>query len=224
MRSKMNSYRIAWLTGDGVGNDVMEAAKIILDTLELDAEYIHGDIGWEFWKTEGNPLPDRTIELLNNVDCALLVRSLPSRNRKLKQNSAPNSRVKGLFIPVRSSVCDRNSTFIQISDPAKHLKEIPSTTEMTLILLFSVKIQKGSTQVWNSIRSRKMFLMHSQRTIKKWQNFQTHLLMILRFRVEFSQEKHAVELYAMHLNMRRSMVIHQLQLLKNRMSSEKHPA
>lgn len=67
----MSSYRIAWLPGDGVGNDVMEAAKIILDTLELDAEYIHGDIGWEFWKTEGNPLPDRTIELLNNVDCAL---------------------------------------------------------------------------------------------------------------------------------------------------------
>ncbi len=67
----MSTYRIAWLPGDGVGNDVMEAAKIILDTLEFDAEYIHGDIGWEFWRTEGNPLPDRTIELLNNVDCAL---------------------------------------------------------------------------------------------------------------------------------------------------------
>ncbi len=26
--------------------------------------YVEGDIGWEFWKQEGNPLPDRTIELL----------------------------------------------------------------------------------------------------------------------------------------------------------------
>lgn len=64
-------YRIAWLPGDGVGNEVMEAAKIVLDTLKLDAEYIPGDIGWEFWKKEGNPLPDRTIELLRKTDCAL---------------------------------------------------------------------------------------------------------------------------------------------------------
>jgi len=64
-------YKIAWLPGDGVGNDVMEAAKIVLDTLKLDAEYMHGDIGWEFWKKEANPLPERTIELLKKTDCAL---------------------------------------------------------------------------------------------------------------------------------------------------------
>jgi 3-isopropylmalate dehydrogenase len=75
----MAKYKIAWLPGDGVGNDVMEAAKIVLDKIELDAEYIHGDIGWEFWKTEANPLPDRTIDLLNNTDCALFgaITSLP---------------------------------------------------------------------------------------------------------------------------------------------------
>ncbi len=64
-------YRIAWLPGDGVGMEVMEAAKIVLDTLKLDAEYKHGDIGWEFWKKEGNPLPERTIQLLKETDCAL---------------------------------------------------------------------------------------------------------------------------------------------------------
>lgn len=67
----MAKHTIAWLPGDGIGNDVMDAAKLILDTLKLDANYVHGDIGWEFWKREGNPLPDRTIEILNNTDCAL---------------------------------------------------------------------------------------------------------------------------------------------------------
>jgi len=38
----MTKYKIAWLPGDGVGNDVMEAAKIVLDELKLDAEYICG--------------------------------------------------------------------------------------------------------------------------------------------------------------------------------------
>jgi len=67
----MAKYKIAWLPGDGVGVDVMDAVKIVLDKLELDAEYIHGDIGWEFWKTEADPLPERTIELIKNTDCAL---------------------------------------------------------------------------------------------------------------------------------------------------------
>ncbi|MBS1260962.1 MAG: Homoisocitrate dehydrogenase [Calditrichaeota bacterium] len=67
----MAKYRIAWLPGDGVGKDVMECARNVLDALEFDAEYIHGDIGWEFWKHEGNALPDRTIEMLNSTDCAL---------------------------------------------------------------------------------------------------------------------------------------------------------
>ena len=44
----MTKYKIAWLPGDGVGKDVMDAAKIVLDTISLDAEYIYGDIGWEF--------------------------------------------------------------------------------------------------------------------------------------------------------------------------------
>ncbi len=47
----MAKYKIAWLPGDGVGNDVMEAARIVLDKIGLDAEYPHGDIAaqahWE---------------------------------------------------------------------------------------------------------------------------------------------------------------------------------
>jgi 3-isopropylmalate dehydrogenase len=64
-------YRIAWMPGDGVGNDVMEAARIVLDRIDLEAEYIHADIGWEFWRREANPLPERTIEILKDTDCAL---------------------------------------------------------------------------------------------------------------------------------------------------------
>lgn len=67
----MAKYRIAWLPGDGVGVDVMNAAKVVLDGIGLDAEYPHGDIGWEFWCSEGNPFPERTKQLLHNTDCAL---------------------------------------------------------------------------------------------------------------------------------------------------------
>ncbi|GMR09369.1 MAG: isocitrate/isopropylmalate family dehydrogenase [Anaerolineae bacterium] len=64
-------YRIAWMPGDGIGAEVMEAARIVLDRLELEAEYVPADIGWEFWCTEGDPLPERTIEILKTCTCGL---------------------------------------------------------------------------------------------------------------------------------------------------------
>ena len=65
VRGMSGKYRIAWLPGDGVGVDVMEATRIVLDRVGFDAEYIHGDIGWEFWCNEGDAFPARTVDLLN---------------------------------------------------------------------------------------------------------------------------------------------------------------
>ncbi len=76
----MAKYRIAWLPGDGIGKDVLDAAKIVLAKIGLDAEYLPGDIGWEFWCTEGDPLPKRTIQLMKDTDCAMFgaITSKPS--------------------------------------------------------------------------------------------------------------------------------------------------
>ncbi len=67
----MPKHRIAWLPGDGIGIDVLEAARIVLDKVGLDAEYVPGDIGWEFWRQEGDPFPSRTIDLLKSVNAAM---------------------------------------------------------------------------------------------------------------------------------------------------------
>ena len=65
------TYRIAWLPGDGIGVDVLDAARIVLERLRLDAEYIHGDIGWQYWCKEGEALPRRTVGLLEEADAAM---------------------------------------------------------------------------------------------------------------------------------------------------------
>ena len=67
----MPRYRIAWLPGDGVGPEVMDATRLVLDAAHLDADYLTGDIGWEFWRREGDAFPARTIDLLERVDAAL---------------------------------------------------------------------------------------------------------------------------------------------------------
>lgn len=92
----MKKYKIAWLPGDGVGVEVLEATKIVLDKLNFNAEYIHGDIGWEFWCKEGDAFPQRTIDLLNNVDASMFgaITSKPVKQAELEL--IPELQGKGL--------------------------------------------------------------------------------------------------------------------------------
>ncbi|UCG68429.1 MAG: isocitrate/isopropylmalate dehydrogenase family protein [Thermoplasmata archaeon] len=91
----MAKYKIAWLEGDGVGKEVMEAAKLVLDAVGLDAEYIKGDVGWEFWKSEGTPLPERTIELLKSTNCCLFGAITSKPKDEAAKELAPELRDKG---------------------------------------------------------------------------------------------------------------------------------
>ena len=60
----MAKRNIVAMPGDGIGKIVFNEAIRVLDAVGFEANYIHADIGWEFWVKEGNPLPERTIKLL----------------------------------------------------------------------------------------------------------------------------------------------------------------
>ncbi|MCC6679236.1 MAG: isocitrate/isopropylmalate dehydrogenase family protein [Phycisphaerales bacterium] len=98
----MAKYSIAWMPGDGIGKDVMDAARIVLDAMKLDAEYIPCDIGWEFWCTEGNALPERTIDVLKKSTCALFGAITSKPQDDAKKELAPGLKDKNLvyFSPI----------------------------------------------------------------------------------------------------------------------------
>ncbi len=98
----MAKYRIAWMPGDGVGNDVMEATRIVLDRMNFDAEYVPCDIGWEFWCKEGNALPERTVEALKKTTCGLFGAITSKPQSEAKNELAPELKDKGLvyFSPI----------------------------------------------------------------------------------------------------------------------------
>jgi len=75
----------------------MEAAKICLDALKLDAEYIHGDIGWEFWCKEGDAFPARTVDLLKRCNAAMFgaITSKPAKSAEAEL--VPELRGRGLL-------------------------------------------------------------------------------------------------------------------------------
>ena len=107
--NSMSKYKIAWLPGDGVGIEVLEAAKIVLDKLKLDAEYIHGDIGWEFWCQEGDALPQRTVDLLYEVDAAMFGAITSKPVKDAEAELAKDLKGKGLIY--RSPIVRMRQTF-----------------------------------------------------------------------------------------------------------------
>jgi len=86
---------IVALPGDGIGAIVLEQALRVLNASGFDAEYIYGDIGWEFWRREGNPLPDRTIELIKKYKIALFGAITSKPNDEAKAELDPSLQGKG---------------------------------------------------------------------------------------------------------------------------------
>ncbi|HPR16960.1 MAG TPA: isocitrate/isopropylmalate family dehydrogenase [Candidatus Cloacimonadota bacterium] len=67
----MNKRTIVTMPGDGIGKVVLPEAVRVLNAVGFAADYVHADIGWEFWCKEGNPLPQRTLDLIAEHKIAL---------------------------------------------------------------------------------------------------------------------------------------------------------
>ncbi|QTE01851.1 isocitrate/isopropylmalate family dehydrogenase [Streptomyces cyanogenus] len=63
---------VAVLPGDGIGPEVTSAALDVVDQLGLPLDLRFGEIGWECWRQEGDPVPQRTWKLLEETDTCLL--------------------------------------------------------------------------------------------------------------------------------------------------------
>lgn len=67
----MTARTIVAMPGNGIGKIVLPEAVKVLDASGFKADYVHGDIGWDFWRSEGNPLPQRTLDLLARYNIGL---------------------------------------------------------------------------------------------------------------------------------------------------------
>jgi 3-isopropylmalate dehydrogenase len=91
----MSKRTIVALPGDGIGAIVLRQAVRVLNAAGFDAEYIYGDIGWEFWCKEGNPLPGRTMGLIAKHKVALFGAITSKPNEEAKAELDPSLQGKG---------------------------------------------------------------------------------------------------------------------------------
>jgi isocitrate/isopropylmalate dehydrogenase len=81
--------KIAVLPGDGIGREVTQAALPVFKALDVPVNVIMGDIGWSYWQKEGNPIPQRTWRLIDQVDAVLLGATTSKPYREAQEELCP---------------------------------------------------------------------------------------------------------------------------------------
>ncbi|MFF3909983.1 isocitrate/isopropylmalate family dehydrogenase [Streptomyces sp. NPDC001848] len=87
---------VAVLPGDGIGSEVVTAALEAVEKLDLPLDFRFGEIGWECWRQEGDPVPQRTWKLLEETDTCLLGAITSKPLRETEAELTPSLRGTGL--------------------------------------------------------------------------------------------------------------------------------
>jgi len=92
----MEKRTIVAMPGDGIGKVVLDEAIRVLGTAGFDANYVEGDIGWKFWCSEGNPLPQRTLDLISEHKIGLFGAITSKPKDEAFDELSPELQAKGL--------------------------------------------------------------------------------------------------------------------------------
>ncbi|MFC2146768.1 isocitrate/isopropylmalate dehydrogenase family protein [Acidobacteriota bacterium] len=92
----MSKRTIVSMPGDGIGKIVLPEAVRVLEAAGFTADYVHADIGWEFWCKEGNPLPQRTLDLLEKHKIGLFGAITSKPKAEAARELIPELQGKGL--------------------------------------------------------------------------------------------------------------------------------
>lgn len=82
-------FTICLIPGDGVGKEVIPAARGVLEALSLGIEFAHADAGFEHFTKTGNAIPDETLKTVAACDATLF-----------GATSSPMTRVDGYRSPI----------------------------------------------------------------------------------------------------------------------------
>lgn len=66
-----DKYQIAVVPGDGIGQEVMKATIDVLDSLDIDFEYVYGEAGDACLEKNGTALPGETLDMIRQSDACL---------------------------------------------------------------------------------------------------------------------------------------------------------
>lgn len=81
--------RIVLINGDGIGKEVIPAARKVLEALNLPLEFVEAQAGFETFEQTGTALPQATLDACANSDAVLF-----------GATQSPLTKVEGYFSPI----------------------------------------------------------------------------------------------------------------------------
>jgi isocitrate dehydrogenase (NAD+) len=98
----MAKRSVVVMPGDGIGNVVLPEALRVLEAAGFEAEWVEAGIGWQHWVEDGNPLPEKTVELIAKHKVALFGAITSKPKDKAAAEIRPELRDKGFvyFSPI----------------------------------------------------------------------------------------------------------------------------
>lgn len=64
-------YNIAIISGDGIGQEVMDSCEYLLDKLDIKFSFDYGEAGFDCFNKNGTTLPEETVKIANKSDAVL---------------------------------------------------------------------------------------------------------------------------------------------------------
>lgn len=89
-------HRIVLLPGDGIGPEIVDACRPVLATAFPTWDFTDAPIGWECWRTGGDPVPPQTWRALESSDAALMAAITSKPAREAEAELAADLRGTGL--------------------------------------------------------------------------------------------------------------------------------
>ncbi len=86
----MAKYTICLIEGDGIGHEVVPAARRVLEALGVNTEFTHAFAGYEHFLETGQSVPEETLERVQAADATLFGAA-----------TSPNHKLPGFFGAIR---------------------------------------------------------------------------------------------------------------------------
>ena len=67
----MTTHRVTFIPGDGTGPELAEATQRVLEATGVEFDWDFQDAGIDVYESEGNPLPDRTLDSIRERGLAI---------------------------------------------------------------------------------------------------------------------------------------------------------
>ena len=208
-------YKIAIISGDGIGKEVMEACEYLLDKLDINFQFKYGEAGFECFNKNGTTLPEESIKISKKSDAVLFgattstpYQASPIINLRKELNVYANIRpiksYKGVkcindnidFVIVRENTEGLYSQ-IEYGTPQKMIAERIITKKA------SQRIAKTAFNLCIKRGEKKVTCVHKSNVLKKTDNiFKDSFYEISKNYPNIIAEDYYVDAMAMYLVMR----------------------